>query len=223
MGGTQAWAVIVAAGSGARFGSPKQFAPLGGREVLAWSLEVACRVCDGVVVVVPAADVAALEGALPGAVSVVAGGATRSESVRAGLRAVPDEVEVVLVHDAARPLASHQLWERVIQTVAEGASGAVPAILVTDTIRQVGDDGASTTLERASLRAVQTPQGFRLRALRAAHASGVDATDDAVLLEVAGEEVVLVEGEDTNFKITSPDDLPRAEVALARIRQEASR
>jgi 2-C-methyl-D-erythritol 4-phosphate cytidylyltransferase len=141
-------------------------------------------------------------------VVVVAGGATRSESVRAGLAAVPAEATVVCVHDAARPFASAALYGRVVAAVSAGADAAVPALAVTDTIKIVDRDAVVVaTPERASLRAVQTPQAFRADVLRRAHASGGEGTDDASLVEAIGGRVVVVDGETDNRKITHPDDL----------------
>ncbi|MGH9056711.1 MAG: 2-C-methyl-D-erythritol 4-phosphate cytidylyltransferase [Acidimicrobiales bacterium] len=203
----EAWAVVVAGGTGTRFGSPKQFADLGGRPLVAWCLEAAREVCDGVVLVVPAgggredwdAD------------AVVAGGPSRSESVRCGLAAVPPTVEIVVVHDAARPLARPELWRAVIEVVAGGADAAVPAVPLTDTVKEVRLDGHLVTLDRTRLVAVQTPQAFCARALRTAHEGGGQATDDAALIEALGGRVVLVEGVAGNIKVTSPSDLIVAE------------
>lgn len=138
----------------------------------------------------------------PGVDAVVAGGATRSASVRAGLAAVPPEAAVVLVHDAARPLAPAEVWHRVIDAVRAGADAAVPAVPVTDTLRAVGGG----TVDRSRLVAVQTPQGFRAAALRAAHADGGEATDDAALVEAAGGMVALVDGHPAAAKLTTPQD-----------------
>jgi 2-C-methyl-D-erythritol 4-phosphate cytidylyltransferase len=205
------WAIVVAAGSGSRFGTdtPKQFRDLGGRRMLDWSLAAAATTCDGVVAVLPADR---LE---PGA---VAGGASRSDSVRAGLAAVPDDAEVIVVHDAVRPLAGPDLFDRVVAAVRAGADGAVPGIPVADTIKQVDPDGVRVieTLERATLRAVQTPQAFAAPVLRRAHARGEEATDDAALVEALGGTVVVVEGDATNLKITRPEDFAVAESILAR-------
>jgi 2-C-methyl-D-erythritol 4-phosphate cytidylyltransferase len=206
------WAVVVAGGRGARFGSYKQFAVLGGREVVEWSLDAALRACTGVVLVVPAGTLAATDGR---ASHVVAGGATRPASVRAGLAAVPADAEIVVVHDAARPLASDQTWEAVIAAVLDGADAAVPCVPVTDTIKERGDDGRLVTLDRARLVASQTPQAFLAAALRAAHSSGAEATDDAALVEAMGGRVVVVPGEPTNLKVTGPADLVLAEALLA--------
>ena len=204
-----AWAVVVAGGTGTRFGGPKQFATLAGRPLLEWSLETARKVCDGVVLVLPKGT--------PGkwdADRVVVGGATRSESVRAGLDAVPDGVEVIVVHDAARPLAGEALWKAVIDAVVGGADGAVPVCPVTDTIKEKTGDGAVVTLDRSRLVAVQTPQAFRAVALKDAHAGGDVATDDSALIEAAGGRIALVDGDPRNLKVTSPTDLLVAEALL---------
>jgi 2-C-methyl-D-erythritol 4-phosphate cytidylyltransferase len=197
------WTVVVGGGSGTRFGRLKQYEQLGDRRVIDWSRAIAEQASDGVVVVVPAADA--------GREHAVAGGDSRSASVRAGLASVPSEATIVCVHDAARPFASADLYGRVVNAVVNGADAAIPGVAVADTIKVVIEvDGTRTvvdTPDRASLVAVQTPQAFRARALRAAHAGGDVATDDAALIERAGGHVVVVEGEPTNRKITLPDDL----------------
>ncbi len=209
-----AWVIVVAAGSGARFGAPKQYERLGGQRVLDRALADARAHAAGVVLVVAPDRAADPE---PAADVVVAGGATRSASVRAGLAAVPADAEVILVHDAARPLAGADLFARVIDAVRAGAAAVVPAVPVADTIRTRPDGGVpGRTLDRATLVAVQTPQGFDAAALRAAHAGEPEGTDDASLLEAAGATVVLVEGHPANRKITDPDDLAVAEALLAR-------
>lgn len=195
----QIWTIVVGGGSGRRFGTAKQYERLGDVRVIDRSVAVAGEVSDGVIVVVPAED-AEREGA-------VAGGDTRSESVRAGLRAVPADATIICVHDAARPLASVELYRRAIGAVMQGADAAVPAVAVSDTIKVVADGVVVSTPDRGSLVAVQTPQVFRASALRAAHECGGDATDDAALVEALGGVVVVVEGEATNRKITLPDDL----------------
>ena len=194
------WTIVVAAGSGARFGAAKQFEPLGDRSVLDWSLAAAASASDGVVVVLPpGADLP------PGA---VAGGDTRSQSVRNGLAAVPSDAAVVVVHDAARPFAGGELFAAVVAAVRAGADGAVPGVPVTDTIKQVTPDGVVVaTPDRAMLVAVQTPQAFRADVLRRAHAKGGEGTDDAALVEDLGGRVVVVPGHPDNRKITVPDDL----------------
>jgi 2-C-methyl-D-erythritol 4-phosphate cytidylyltransferase len=211
------WSIVVAGGSGRRFGRPKQYAELAGRPVLAWAVE-ACRPWSaGVVLVVPT------DGDrhdLHGADTVVPGGLTRADSVRRGLAAVPPDAEVIVVHDAARPLASGALFRAVINAVGDegGADGAVPGLPVGDTIKVVDEARTVTrTLERASLVAVQTPQAFRAGILREAHQaaaggaeSAADATDDAMLVEALGGTVRVVDGEPGNLKITTPGDLETA-------------
>jgi 2-C-methyl-D-erythritol 4-phosphate cytidylyltransferase len=204
------WAVIVAAGWGERFGGPKQFAELGGARLVDHAVDTAADTCDAVVLVVPDAD--DWQGAE--VTALVTGGATRAESVRAGLAAVPPSAEVVVVHDAARPLASAALFDAVVAAVREGADGAVPGLAVTDTLKRVDDVRVTATVDRMGLVAVQTPQAFRAETLRAAHASGADATDDAALVEEIGGAVVVVPGDPRNLKVTGPADLMIAAALL---------
>jgi 2-C-methyl-D-erythritol 4-phosphate cytidylyltransferase len=210
----QVWAVVVAGGSGQRFGQLKQFASLAGRPVVEWAV-AACRPSSsGVVLVVPPGTG---DGDRHGADRVVEGGTTRAESVSRGLAAVPAEAEVIVVHDAARPLAAEALFRAVIDAVAAlGADGAIPGLPVSDTIKVV--DGTSTvtaTLDRATLVAVQTPQAFSAAVLRRAHARGGSAaTDDAALVEALGATVRVVPGDPQNLKITTPADLGLAEHLL---------
>lgn len=251
------WVIVVAAGSGARFGGLKQFRTLGSHRVIDWAVQSSAREAEGVVVVVaadrvesvaadarsglltgkrysgrawrdpepeseqpradvPAAEVPAADG--PTAkVLVTAGGATRSDSVRRGLALVPSDAEVILVHDGARPLADSGVFRRVIAAVRDGADAVVPVVGVHDTMRW----RSGGTADRSELVAVQTPQGFRADVLRAAHAGGADSTDDASLAESTGFEVVLVEGDHRNLKITSPYDLAVLET-LSRAATEPS-
>jgi 2-C-methyl-D-erythritol 4-phosphate cytidylyltransferase len=198
------WAVVVAAGTGVRFGTQKQYEQLGDRRVLDWALERARAVADGVVLVVPPERAGESE---PGVDAVVAGAETRSGSVRAGLAAVPHEVEVVVVHDAARPLASVTLFQEVVKAVRAGADGAVPGIPLADTVKVVEDGHVAETLDRGRLVAVQTPQAFAAGSLRRAHEEAREGTDDASLVEAFGGQVVVVPGEDANTKITTQHDL----------------
>jgi 2-C-methyl-D-erythritol 4-phosphate cytidylyltransferase len=211
------WAIVVAGGSGSRFGdaAPKQFLDLAGLRLIDWALAAASAACGDVVAVLPAAH---LDATLAPGVVAVAGGSTRSASVRAGLEAVPADAAVIVVHDAARPLADPALFERVIAAVRAGADGAVPGVPVADTIKRVDPSGGLVleTLDRSALRAIQTPQAFAGGALRQAHTGGADASDDAALVEAAGGRVVVVEGDPSNLKVTGPDDLVRAENLLAR-------
>lgn len=204
------WAVVVAAGSGSRFGGPKQLARLGGRSLIDWSVAAMSRVCDGVVVVGPDA----LGGAADlGVADRVEGGATRSDSVRAGLRALnalAPSADHVLVHDAARPLVPAAVVDRVVAALVDGADAVVPVVAVTDTLRTV--DGRA--VDRDGYVAVQTPQGFRVAILAAAHAGGSVATDDATVVESMGHRVVHVEGDPINMKVTFPHDLVVAEQLL---------
>ncbi|HMJ79133.1 MAG TPA: 2-C-methyl-D-erythritol 4-phosphate cytidylyltransferase [Iamia sp.] len=193
------WAVVVAGGGGSRFGGAKQYVEVAGRRVVDWSLAAARTGADGVVAVVPAAD---LDRPLPGADAVVAGGASRSDSVRAGLAAVPDTAAVVVVHDAARPAAGPELFRAVVAAVRAGADAAVPGVPVVDSLRW----RSGGAVDRDEVVAVQTPQAFAAAALRAAHAAGDDASDDATLVERAGGRVVVVEGDPANVKLTHPAD-----------------
>jgi 2-C-methyl-D-erythritol 4-phosphate cytidylyltransferase len=137
--------------------------------------------------------------------------------VRAGLAALGPAIEIVVVHDAARPLADEALFDRVIAAVRDGADGAVPGVPIADTVKQVDAEGTVTgTIPRDALVAVQTPQAFRADVLRAAHASRPEGTDDAAVVEAGGGRVVVVAGLADNFKITEPADLDRAGAVLAR-------
>jgi 2-C-methyl-D-erythritol 4-phosphate cytidylyltransferase len=209
------WSIVVAGGAGRRFGDRKQFSSLGGRPVLEWAVQ-ACRPSSAGVVLVLPDDM--LDADCHGADAVVAGGPTRADSVRCGLAAVPDDAEVVVVHDAARPLASPRLFAAVIAAVgAGGVDGAVPGLPPSDTIKAVdGAGNVTSTLDRSTLVAVQTPQAFRAGVLRRAHEqAGPGATDDAMLVEALGGTVRVVPGEPANLKITDPDDLGAAERLLA--------
>jgi 2-C-methyl-D-erythritol 4-phosphate cytidylyltransferase len=189
------WAIVVAAGRAERYGTNKLHELINGKRCVDWSIGDAMASCDGVVVV---------------GEDGVAGGATRSQSVRNGLAAVPDDADVIVVHDAARPAAGVALFHAVIDAIRAGADAAVPGVPVTDTIRVI--DGG--TLDRSTLVAVQTPQAFRADALRAAHAAGREATDDAALVEQNGGRVVVVPGHAGNRKLTTPGDLAALEAAL---------
>ncbi len=206
------WSIVLAAGSGSRYDTArlKQYEPLGAGRVVDLSLERARSTADGVVLVVgpgfagdpePLADV------------VVAGGVRRSDSVRCGLTAVPDDCDIIVVHDAARPLAEPALFDAVVGAVLAGADGAIPGVGVADTIKRVDEGQVTDTLDRAELVSVQTPQAFRADILRRAHEGEPDATDDAALVEALGGVVIVVPGDPANVKITTAADL-----VLARLR-----
>ena len=223
-------AIVPAAGRGTRLGPgpPKALRDLAGVPMLVYAARAlaAARLVDRVVVAAPPDEVAAVSTLLASAVLadvlVVAGGATRRESVARALAALGPDVDVVLVHDAARPLAPPDLADRVAAAVQAGADAVVPGLPVTDTVKRVGVDGVVVqTLDRAALRAVQTPQGFARRVLAQAHAegAGVDtATDDAELVERLGWPVRVVTGSEEAFKVTRPLDLVLAEAILERRR-----
>jgi 2-C-methyl-D-erythritol 4-phosphate cytidylyltransferase len=214
-------ALIVAAGRGERLGSgrPKALVMLSGRPMLEWSVDSLRRVraVTEIVIALPEGEL----GAAPEGTIGVLGGATRSQSVRAALAAA-GEAEAVIVHDAARPFASPELFERTLAELERhGCDGVIAAALVSDTIKEVGDDGATVcaTPERSRLWAVQTPQVFRRaaleRALQAPAPVLAVATDDAWLIEQAGGIVRVTESEPGNIKVTSPIDLRLAEMLMA--------
>ncbi|MHB8438873.1 MAG: 2-C-methyl-D-erythritol 4-phosphate cytidylyltransferase [Acidimicrobiales bacterium] len=208
------WTIVVAAGGGSRFGAPKQFAMLGGRPLVVWALDGARHVSDGVVLVVPA-DAIERASSMP-ADAVVTGGASRCASVRAGLDAVPDDAQIIVVHDGARPLAGATLFRAVVGAVRDGADGAIPGLEVADTVKRVENGAVTGTVDRSGLVAVQTPQAFRAEWLRRAHRSGADATDDAGLVESLGATVRVVPGDPRNLKVTTPADLEVVQALLDR-------
>ncbi|WP_432179525.1 2-C-methyl-D-erythritol 4-phosphate cytidylyltransferase [Streptomyces sp. NBC_00063] len=239
-------AVIPAAGRGVRLGpgAPKALRALNGTPMLIHAVRAmaASRSVSLVVVVAPPDEASAAEvktlladHALPGGTPsgswgrtdfvVVPGGETRQESVKLGLDALPPGIDVVLVHDAARPLVPVDTVDGVIEAVREGAPAVVPALLLADTVKQVeartdgGPELVVATPERARLRAVQTPQGFDRATLVRAHETVTDnVTDDASMVEQLGEPVVVVPGHEEAFKVTRPLDLVLAEAVLARRR-----
>jgi 2-C-methyl-D-erythritol 4-phosphate cytidylyltransferase len=210
--------VVPAAGAGTRLGGgvPKALRPVGGVPLLVHAVR---RLAEApsvgpVVVVAPAGSVAEVAALVGPAVTVVAGGAERQDSVRLGLAALPPEVDLVLVHDAARAFVPVAVVEAVVAALRGGAAAVVPVVAVADTVKRVADDVVVETVDRAELRAVQTPQGFVRSVLEAAHASDVPVTDDASLVEAMGVKVATVPGSALAFKVTKPVDLALAEAVL---------
>lgn len=223
-------ALIPAAGRGERLGpgAPKALRDIGGTPMLVHAVK-AISSCPAVSIVIVAAptdnvdEVSALLGQqdFPSEVHVVAGGDTRVESVARALINLPDDVDVVLVHDAARPLVPEEVVASVVTAVRAGHDAVVPALPMTDTVKSVdGNDDVVATLDRSSLRSIQTPQGFRREILQRAHAIADDEgiTDDAGMVEVLGITVHVVPGHEEALKVTRPFDVVVAEAILAKRR-----
>jgi 2-C-methyl-D-erythritol 4-phosphate cytidylyltransferase len=216
--------IVPAAGRGERLGAgvPKALLPLAGQPLLVHAVRgaLSSRVVDVVVVAAPADRVAEVRGLLAGEATelrVVSGGDGRRESVARALAALPPEVDTVLVHDAARCLTPPAVFAAVAAALAGGAAAVVPAVPVADTVKQVAHGVVVGTPDRDTLRAVQTPQGFRRDVLERAHATEPGAaTDDAGLVERLGFEVRVVAGHEEAFKITRSLDLVLAEAILGR-------
>jgi 2-C-methyl-D-erythritol 4-phosphate cytidylyltransferase / 2-C-methyl-D-erythritol 2,4-cyclodiphosphate synthase len=216
------WAIVVGAGDGRRLGDdrPKAFVGLGDEVMLARSVRMLDDhpALDGIVLVVPEgweepATLLADDLVAGKVAAAVTGGSTRAASVAAGLAAVPDDTDLILVHDAARPFATPELVSRVLEALGQ-ADGAVPGVPVTDTVKRVSAGFVVETPDRSALVAVQTPQGFRADMLRRAYARPAEllaaATDCASLVEAAGGRVAVVAGDAANLKVTTPDDLAEA-------------
>lgn len=215
------YAVVVAAGRGVRMGAAvnKVLLPLRGEPVIRHAVRAFCEAdeIDGVVVVASADETEQMRAALCGlekVCAIVPGGSTRQESVKNGLDALPKEARIALVHDGARPLISRELIARCIRQT-EDCGSAVVCTPVTDTVKVEKDGCVVRTLDRSQLRAVQTPQCFFAGELKAAYEAaardGVSVTDDASVMEHAGHSVHLLESSEVNFKLTTPEDLRRAE------------
>lgn len=226
--------VVTAAGSGSRLGAdvPKALVSVHGRTLVEWAVTAAASVADAIVVTAPEEFLAEFEAVVsrrsrgsldarggeasgPGVV-IVPGGATRQESVRAGIAAL-GEVDLVLVHDAARAFTPPVVFASVVETLRGGRAAVVPALPVVDTIKRADAAMRVTgTADRSELWAVQTPQGFAYDLLVRAHEAGTgrEATDDAGLVEALGEAVWLIPGHDDSFKITTPRDLAVAHATM---------
>lgn len=206
-------AIIAAAGSGERFGAgmPKAFVQLAGRTLLEHAFRSLSAVVDEVVITSPAGWEGKVREIVGESARIVTGGATRSESISNALEAVSPNVDYILVHDAARALATSDLAKRVLDELIAGEVAVIPALPVIDTIKSITSDGyVSLTPDRRNLRSVQTPQGFTRALLMRAHATGSDATDDAALVETLGERVKVIEGEARALKMTRSEDIRSA-------------
>ena len=217
------YAIIVAGGSGSRFGSavPKQFLPLAGLPVLMHTISRFTDAGATVVLALPKSQIGywkalCLQYRFLARVTIVEGGDTRFGSVKNAISAItPAADDLVAIHDGVRPLVSHQVIENAYAEAAIHGN-AIPVVPVTDSIRQTGTDGESHAIDRSSLVAVQTPQVFNAKALQAAYAASYDPTftDDASVIEHAGHSIHLVKGDTSNIKITHPDDIKIAEILL---------
>ncbi len=206
--------IIPAGGSGERLGAklPKALVQLAGRTLIEHAVAQMSPIADEIIVAAPKGLERTFQELLGSEVIVVTGGITRTESVNAGLRLLSKDAKFVLVHDAARPLASTDLARRIIKELQAGADAVIPGLKVADTIKRVNVDGFVTkTPNRAKLRAIQTPQGFTRETLVTAHKLNSEATDDAALVEELDIPVKVILGEDRALKITTPDDLGRAQ------------
>lgn len=215
--------IIVAAGSGVRYGAdcPKQFCKLNGRPLLMTTVGK-MQAAGGTLILVlnsewigPWTDMCAAYGFE--SPRVVAGGATRWESVRNAIETVPADADVITVHDGARPAVDTDTINRVVDAVVDGADGAIPVVAVTDSLREILPDGLSRAVDRSGFRAVQTPQAFRGQALKAAYRLPYRPgfTDDASVMEAAGFTCLkLVDGNPGNIKVTNPGDILRLEAVM---------
>ena len=223
----KASAIIVAAGSGVRLGrsEPKAFVKIGGRTMLSYSLRVIASIATikELVIAVPEGSESATRAEVTAAgiripAKITCGGAERQDSVRITLGLTSSESDLIVVHDAARPMATTTMFEACLEAAAQ-TGGAIAAIPLADTLKRVVDSAIAQTIARAGLWQAQTPQAFRRDALIAAHRRAVDqrivATDDADLVERNGTRVEVIEGSTANIKITTPSDLAIAEALVA--------
>ncbi|MCK9895614.1 2-C-methyl-D-erythritol 4-phosphate cytidylyltransferase [Frankia sp. AgB32] len=238
------WTIVLAAGGGTRFGGRKQFFDLGGEPLVAHPVAAATAAGHGVVAVLPAEPGGWTP---PAGVTVAVGGATRAESVRAGLAAVPADAEIIVITDAAHPLATAALYRRVVDEVRAGADAAVPGLPLTEVVKEVAVKEvaveevvvqqvrpagptagaarparliAGASLARETHRLVQTPHAFRAELLRAVHAGAPEAVEDSQMVADAGGTIVVVPGEPANIHVTTPDELAMARLLLTHVRSE---
>ncbi len=215
LGPMSVWGVVLAGGGGTRFGGLKQFAVLGGKTLLERVVDIAAERCDGVIVVLPAGHEWSGKG------TRVTGGATRAESVRSGLSALPEDAEIVCITDAAHPLATPVLYERVIAAVRSGADAALPGLPLTDAIKKLEGESSADILGEAGATtpaggsvSAQMPMAFSVPVLLRAHAEIADAVEDSGMVAAAGGRVVVVPGEATNVHVTTPAELIVAQALL---------
>ena len=205
------WSIVLAAGSGTRFGTRKQFASADGRRLVDLAVEAAVAASDRTILVLPAGQ--AWTG--PTVDHVVAGGRDRAGSVRAGLAAIPDRAGTVVVHQAANPLAPVALFA----AVEAGAAGAFPGLRPADLVRRAHGDTAGAVVGRDDLVLVQTPAAFRLEVLRAAHALDLDALEDTARVTAAGYQLRVLPGDPTNVHVATVEDLRLVEALLVARRR----
>ena len=213
-------AIIAGAGMGHRLGAdiPKALIQLDGISLIERAFAALSKVVEEIVITAPAGYEEQFRQIVGESAKVITGGVLRSDSVNLALNALSPSVKYVLVHDAARALATSDLAARVLQELESGAAAVIPALNVVDTIKEVDRDGyVRSTPDRAALRAVQTPQGFELSVLRRAHEASADATDDAALVEALGIKVKTIAGEARAMKITNPEDLAVAVTYLRNL------
>jgi len=210
---SQCAAIIAAAGSGERFGAslPKALISLGNRTLIEHAVAALAPIASEIVICAPAGYEKQIQELVGDDITVVVGGTTRSDSVRAGIAALSGKSKYVLVHDAARALATTELAQRVLTSLEKGEVAVIPGLELIDTVKSVDSQGhVTSTPDRTTMRRVQTPQGFDLDTLKKAHASGADATDDGALVEAIGHKVLIINGEERALKITTPTDLATA-------------
>ena len=211
-------AIIAGAGMGHRLGAeiPKALIQIQGITLLERAFTSLSKVVDEIIITAPAGYEEQFKAIVGQSAEVITGGVLRSDSIRVALKALSPSVESVLIHDAARALASSALAVRVLSDVQSGQSAVIPVLKVIDTIKEIDRDGfVRATPDRSSLVAAQTPQGFNRQVLERAHSASDDATDDAALVEAIGVKVKTIEGEASAFKITTKEDIGQALLLLS--------